>query len=212
MGGLECVITGIMDEYQEFFQKRRISREVFTGFVVFSSYAVANTCVTPGGFYIFNLLENYAAGLSLLVTVFFEAIAVSWFYGLRNFSEDVYAMLGSRPGIYWKICWKFISPLFLLFIIILQMTEVSEFSMRKYDGSVYTYPAWAHWTGRILAASTMSCIPIGAILALIKARRPEGSSKTRSLGQCIGAAITPSYEPTPDDQNVRLTLAHWRNI
>ena len=26
MGGLECVITGIMDEYQEFFQKRRISR------------------------------------------------------------------------------------------------------------------------------------------------------------------------------------------
>ena len=40
----------------------------------------------------------------------------------------------------------------------------------QYDGSVYTYPAWAHWTGRILAASTMSCIPIGAILALIKAR------------------------------------------
>jgi hypothetical protein len=26
MGGLECVITGIMDEYKEFFQKRRISR------------------------------------------------------------------------------------------------------------------------------------------------------------------------------------------
>ena len=67
MGGLECVITGIMDEYQGFFQKRRISRshhisalriqeytiptkifrEVFTGFIVFSSYAVAITCVTP---------------------------------------------------------------------------------------------------------------------------------------------------------------------
>ena len=29
MGGLECVITGIMDEYQEFFQKRRISRWIF---------------------------------------------------------------------------------------------------------------------------------------------------------------------------------------
>jgi len=212
MGGLECVITGIMDEYQEFFQKRRISREVFTGFVVFSSYAVAITCVTPGGFYIFNLLENYAAGLSLLVTVFFEAIAVSWFYGLRNLSEDVYAMLGSRPGLYWKICWKFISPTFLLLIVILQMTEVSEFKMTKYDGTEYTYPAWAHWTGRILAASTMSCIPIGAIIALYKARKPEGSSNKRSLVQCFGAAITPSYEPTPDDQNVRLTWAHWRNL
>ena len=42
--------------------------------------------------------------------------------------------------------------------------------LAQYDGSVYTYPAWAHWTGRILAASTMSCIPIGAIVALIKAR------------------------------------------
>ena len=66
-----------------------------------------------GGFYIFSLLENYAAGLSLLVTVFFEAVAVSWVYGLKNFSEDVYAMLGHRPGLYWKICWKFISPTFL---------------------------------------------------------------------------------------------------
>ena len=47
MGGLECVITGLMDEYQEFFRRRGISREVFTGFVVFSSYLVAITCVTP---------------------------------------------------------------------------------------------------------------------------------------------------------------------
>jgi solute carrier family 6 noradrenalin transporter-like protein 2 len=212
MGGLECVITGLMDEYQEFFRKRRISREVFTGFVVFSSYLVAITCVTPGGFYIFSLLENYAAGLSLLTTVFFEAVAVSWVYGLKNFSEDVYAMLGHRPGLYWKICWKFVSPCFLAFIIILQMTDVSEFTIEKYDGTIYTYPAGAHWTGRILAASTISCIPIAAIIVLIKARKPEGSSKSRTVIQCLGAAITPSYEVTPDDQNVRLTWAHWRNL
>jgi len=212
MGGLECVITGLMDEYQEFFRKRGISREVFTGFVVFSSYLVAITCVTPGGFYIFSLLENYAAGLSLLTTVFFEAVAVSWVYGLKYFSEDVYAMLGHRPGLYWKICWKFVSPCFLAFIIILQMTDISEFSIEKYDGSTYTYPAAAHWTGRILSASTISCIPVAAIVVIIKARKHEGSSKSRTVVQCLGAAITPSYELTPDDQNVRLTLAHWRNL
>jgi len=212
MGGLECVITGLMDEYQEFFRKRGISREVFTGFVVFSSYLVAITCVTPGGFYIFSLLENYAAGLSLLTTVFFEAVAVSWVYGLKYFSEDVYAMLGHRPGLYWKICWKFVSPCFLAFIIILQMTDISEFSIEKYDGSTYTYPAAAHWTGRILSASTISCIPVAAIVVIIKARKHEGSSKSRTVLQCLGAAITPSYELTPDDQNVRLTLAHWRNL
>ena len=31
MGGLECVITGLMDEYQELFRRRGISREMFTG-------------------------------------------------------------------------------------------------------------------------------------------------------------------------------------
>ena len=50
------------------------------------------------------------------------------------------------------------------------MTDVSEFSIEKYDGTVYTYPAWAQWTGRILAASTIACIPIGALIALVKAR------------------------------------------
>ena len=47
MGGLECVITGLMDEYKEFFRKRGISREMFTGFVVVCSYIVAIMCVTP---------------------------------------------------------------------------------------------------------------------------------------------------------------------
>ena len=69
--------------------------------------------VPQGGIYIFSLLENYAAGLSLLTTVFFEAVAVSWVYGLKNFSDDVFLMLGHKPGLYWRICWKFVSPCFL---------------------------------------------------------------------------------------------------
>ena len=47
MGGLECVITGLMDEYKETFRRRGISREMFTGFVVVCSYVVAIMCVTP---------------------------------------------------------------------------------------------------------------------------------------------------------------------
>ena len=48
-----------------------------------------------------------------MTTVFFEAVAVSWVYGLNNFSDDVFSMLGHRPGLYWRITWKFISPTFL---------------------------------------------------------------------------------------------------
>ena len=47
MGGLECVITGLMDEFRDTFRRRGISREMFTGFVVFFSFIMACTCVTP---------------------------------------------------------------------------------------------------------------------------------------------------------------------
>ena len=50
------------------------------------------------------------------------------------------------------------------------MTEVSEFVIEKYDGTEYVYPAWAQWTGRILSACTIACIPIGAVVAVIRAR------------------------------------------
>ena len=61
------------------------------------------------------------------------------------------------------------------------MTDVSEFTMDKYDGTVYTYPPAAQWTGRILAASTIACIPIGAVVAVIRARvgRIEGSQNKK---------------------------------
>ena len=46
MGGLEAVITGVMDEYREFFKRYRWSREVFTGAVVVSAFLLAIPNVT----------------------------------------------------------------------------------------------------------------------------------------------------------------------
>ena len=47
MGGLECVITGLMDEFEPTFKRFKIGREAFTGFIVFFSFFVALFCVTP---------------------------------------------------------------------------------------------------------------------------------------------------------------------
>jgi solute carrier family 6 noradrenalin transporter-like protein 2 len=80
-----------------------------------------------------HLLDTYAAGISLLCSALFECLAVSWFYGkrvnhfslfgcsnvllflgLEKFCDDVENMIGHRPGLYWRICWKFISPMFII--------------------------------------------------------------------------------------------------
>lgn len=34
--------------------------------------------------------------------------------GVDRFSEDIERMMGFKPGLYWRLCWKFVSPLFLL--------------------------------------------------------------------------------------------------
>jgi len=34
--------------------------------------------------------------------------------GVDRFAEDIASMIGFRPGVYWRICWKFIAPCFLL--------------------------------------------------------------------------------------------------
>lgn len=44
-------------------------------------FCVGLASCSQGGFYFFQLLDRYAAGYSMLVAVFFEAVVVSWIYG-----------------------------------------------------------------------------------------------------------------------------------
>lgn len=34
--------------------------------------------------------------------------------GVWQFSDDIKQMTGQRPSLYWRLCWKFVSPCFLL--------------------------------------------------------------------------------------------------
>jgi len=34
--------------------------------------------------------------------------------GIDRFSRDIKEMVGFSPGIYWRVCWKFVAPLFLM--------------------------------------------------------------------------------------------------
>ncbi|XP_050094668.1 sodium-dependent dopamine transporter [Anopheles aquasalis] len=156
-GGSEAIITALSDE----FPKIGRNREVFVA-ILFSLYFVVGLAsCTQGGFYFFQLLDRYAAGYSILIAVFFEAIAVSWIYGTERFCNDIKDMIGFAPGIYWRVCWKFVAPLFLLFIIIYGLIGHEPLSYED-----YIYPGWANVLGWCIAGSSMIMIPLMAFYKL----------------------------------------------
>ncbi|RLV99777.1 hypothetical protein DV515_00009395 [Chloebia gouldiae] len=169
-GGLEAVITAVMDEYPQVLAGRRelfvlgLITLCFLGSLSTLTYVSSTGTTLPwppspssprgfcslllllllqGGAYVVNLLEEFGAGCSILAVVLLETIAVSWFYGIQRFSHDVKAMLGFTPGLFWKLCWIAISPALL------------------------AYPEWSTSVGFLIGASSFICIPLYMVYKLV---------------------------------------------
>uniref|UniRef100_A0A2H1WLW5 SFRICE_003922 n=1 Tax=Spodoptera frugiperda TaxID=7108 RepID=A0A2H1WLW5_SPOFR len=160
-GGSEAIITALSDEFPPIGRHR----EIFVACLFTLYFFVGLASCTKGGFYFFQLLDRYAAGYSILVAVFFEAIAVSWIYGTERFCEDIRDMIGFRPGLYWRVCWRFAAPAFLLFITAYGLLDYEPL---RYED--YVYPGWANALGWAIAGSSVMCIPTVAIYKLITAK------------------------------------------
>ncbi|XP_037655395.1 sodium-dependent dopamine transporter isoform X2 [Choloepus didactylus] len=194
MGGMESVITGLTDEFQLLHRHR----ELFTLLIVLATFLLSLLCVTSGGIYVFTLLDHFAAGTSILFGVLIEAIGVAWFYGVGQFSDDIKQMIGQRPGLYWRLCWKFVSPCFLLFVVV-----VSIVTFRPPHYGTYVFPDWATALGWTIAASSMSMVPIYAAYKFC--------SLPGSFREKLAYAITPEKDRELVDggQIRQFTLRHW---
>ena len=202
MGGLESVITGLMDEFKDFFHRWKFSREIFTSFVLFTSFSMAIINVTRGGGYTMHWFDSYSASISLLFSALFEAIGVAWFYGIGPFSENVREMIGYKPGIYWRLCWKFISPTFLIAVIV---SAIVNNPPLRYQN--YLYPPWAVALGWGFALSSVAMVPL---VACYKLCRAKGSCAER-----LAYSITPQVEREMYKESgtvTRFKLEHWTNV
>ncbi|XP_056643755.1 sodium-dependent dopamine transporter [Diorhabda sublineata] len=157
-GGSEAIITALSDE----FPKIGRNREIFVACLFTLYFLVGLASCSQGGFYFFLLLDRYAAGYSMLFAVFFEAIAVSWIYGTQRFCDDIKDMIGFAPGYYWRFCWKFAAPVFLLFIIVYGLLGYEPLTYEN-----YVYPGWANILGWVIAGSSVLMIPIVGLYKFI---------------------------------------------
>lgn len=77
-----------------------------------------------------------------------------WIYGVDNFSADIEQMLGEKPSLYWRVCWRWISPNFLFVILVFSILNSGSMLGEEYD-----YPEWAVPLGWVLTLSSVMCIP-----------------------------------------------------
>ena len=134
-GGLEAMITGLCDEFPKSLGKHRemfvlallggiflcclptctyVSRKLFISYKVFILHTSLWIFFVQGGKDLVAMLNEFGSSNPILFVVFVETIGVFWLYGVSRFCDDVELMLGFRPSIFWRTCWKFISPAFLL--------------------------------------------------------------------------------------------------
>ena len=119
-----------------------------------------------GGMPLLNLLDANCTGLNLYIIGMIECIVLGYLYGIERFSEDVALMIGHRPNWYWRITWRYLSPLFLLFMgIIWILHKVNERG---------TEPQWAESLGWSISLSSIIAIPLYA--GYIMCKQPTGLS------------------------------------
>lgn len=63
-----------------------------------------------GGQFLINFLDFYGASFVALIMAIVELLTVSWIYGVDRLCKDIEFMLGRKTGLYWRICWGFITP------------------------------------------------------------------------------------------------------
>ncbi|XP_065356097.1 sodium- and chloride-dependent glycine transporter 1 [Calliphora vicina] len=166
---IEAIISSILDEIP----KVRPYKFAVTLISCILMFSMSIILTTNGGMFILQLLDWYSASVSVILICIFEIIMVGWIYGVDNFIDDIYFMIGKKPEIIWRYCWKYITPLILVSIFF--TTIVFNRPVRYNDQS---YPEWAIIVGWCSCAISIICIPL---YMLKKILLPKGTLKENFL-------------------------------
>lgn len=121
-GMLEGVVTPIID--MKIFPNVR--KEVLSGVICLVSFLFAATTVLSSGEYWLQFIDSHCSGIPLLVIGLVEVLAISYVYGVDRFSDDITYMTNKPPRFIWKWCWKGISPLAILVILVMSIQGMTK--------------------------------------------------------------------------------------
>ncbi|XP_060047093.1 inactive sodium-dependent neutral amino acid transporter B(0)AT3 isoform X2 [Erinaceus europaeus] len=162
-GNMESVITPLLDMGV---LPRRVPKEALTGLACLTCFLLASCFTLQSGSYWLELFDRYAASINLLVFALLEVLGVAYVYGLDRFCEDVAWMTGRRPGLYWRLSWRLVSPLLLLLVLGASVLLLERFPERRER----LYPGWVQAVCVLLSFLPALWVPAVALAQLLRRR------------------------------------------
>ncbi|KAG7160256.1 Sodium- and chloride-dependent glycine transporter 2-like 4 [Homarus americanus] len=149
---VETLTTGIFDQFQHLRKKKPL---VVT-LVCLGMFVCGLLMVTEGGVFMTELFVWQASGISLIIMGLVDIILVQYIYGCGNFLKLIQEEIGIHVPLllrgYWRLTWLFLTPLCLAF------------------GS-YIFPDKIQILGWFICASSVVCLPLGAIYVVWKGEK-----------------------------------------
>nr|KAF6442312.1 solute carrier family 6 member 18 [Rousettus aegyptiacus] len=197
-GNMESIITPLLDLG---FLPTWVPKEALTGAVCLVCFLSTTCFALQSGSYWLEIFDNHLASVNLILLAFFEVVSVAYVYGLERFCEDIEWMTGRRPGLYWRVTWKVISPLLLLTILVAYIAFLagSPPSYKAWDPGYEhfpvqqekLYPGWVQAVSALLIVLPALCVPGAALVQLLvtrRGRRQDGRRGARPKLQDGGPA------------------------
>lgn len=67
--------------------------------------------------YWLQLLDWYAASISVILVCIVEISVVSWIYGANTFIKDIEFMINEKISKLWKVLWTTVTPIILMVLL-----------------------------------------------------------------------------------------------
>ncbi|XP_054000868.1 sodium- and chloride-dependent GABA transporter ine-like isoform X1 [Hylaeus anthracinus] len=181
---VEVVVTSIQDGFPKWVKRHLVCHEMLVLLVCVISFLFGLPNITQGGIYFFQLIDHYAASISIMFLAFFEVIAISWCYGVRRLCNNVKEMTGRVPSAYFRFCWLIAAPLLIMAVWVFSLID---YEPPTYHNGEYEYPWWAEAIGWGISSLSLICIPAFAIYEFVKANGNTCAEKLRN-------SIKPHFE------------------
>ncbi|XP_023341674.1 sodium-dependent proline transporter [Eurytemora carolleeae] len=185
---VETILTGILD----FMPSWRKWKLYIVAGICIVGFLVGLPLTCPGGGYVLNLLDYYAATWPYLFIGFAELMIISYVYGFNQYIEDLVEMTGAswlqkaKPFLGFFYC--FLSPLVIIVILCYSWATYEPLTSGE-----YIYPEWANGIGWFMAMVCISAVPCMMMLTLVNSWI-QGDRDTSVQG--IKRFLTTNFKPT----------------